>query len=66
VSAVVGREEQRAVDVCQAPGVRELGAGPDVLDEHSAGGGAIAFPKFVARDSVIGFKKERAIDVCQV
>src|SRR5205085_483595 len=52
--AVAGGEEQGAVDVGQGVGVGAGVPGVDVSDHHGAGCGAVALPKFVAVNPVVG------------
>src|SRR5262249_56553854 len=54
VRAVVGREEQRAVDVGQVAEVRAGTAGVNVGDQDGSGGGAVALPQLGPLDAVVG------------
>src|SRR5262249_12047532 len=62
VDAVVGREEQRAVDVRQAGGRRAGSAGEDVLDEDGASGGAVRLSQFLAIDALVGGGEDQVAD----
>lgn len=66
-AAVVGDEDQQAVQVREIPRRRIVRAGADVPHEHGAGGGAVTFPKFRTGGSpAAGTEIERAVDVDQV
>src|SRR5262249_12822782 len=68
--SVVGDEKKRAVDVGQggwagAMGTVGAGAGPNVLDEHSADSRAVALPQLQPADSVVGREEQGSIHVGQ-
>src|SRR5262249_44748695 len=76
VHAVVGREEQRAVDVREVVGWKAVGiiaavvsdvpARVDVLDERRAGGGAVALPELEAVRVVSAREEQCPVDVREV
>ena len=66
VSAVVGREEQRAVHVRQVSWGTSCRCRIDVLDQDGAGGGAVALPQLVPCVAVVGREEQRAVHVRQV
>src|SRR5262249_18846673 len=66
VNAVVGREEQLAVNVCQVGGARAAAADVDILDHQGAGRGAVTLPQFAAVNAVIGREEQFAVDIGQV
>src|SRR5713226_6004148 len=65
VDQVVGRKEERAVDVCLigSGGHGAGGAGNDVLDERGTAGGAVAVPQLAAVRPVIGAENNVTVDV---
>src|SRR5262249_39453349 len=67
VAAVVGREEQRPVDVGQVGRGGAIPAGEDVLDEGGAEGVGVALPQLAAvvlfSSAVTGAEKQRASDI---
>src|SRR5262249_511727 len=65
VNAVVGSEEQRAVDVREVAGGRGSAAGLDVRDQLGAGCGAVARPQLPAVRPVVGREVQRAVNVRQ-
>src|SRR5262249_51979535 len=65
-AAVVGREEQRAVDVPQVVRAGAGGAEVDVLDEGGAGGSPVRLPQLVAVAAVVGPEEQGAVAVRQV
>src|ERR1700712_805694 len=60
VHAVVGGEEEPAVDFGELPGAAAGEPGNDVLDEDRAGLGAVALPELPAVDAVFGGEEDRA------
>src|SRR5262249_7628372 len=63
MDAVVGREQQRPVDVGQVGRDRAGGAGVDVLDEGGADGGAGALPRLWAVRALRGRGKTQRVHV---
>ena len=65
VHTVIGREEQRAVDVRQVVDKRIAASGLMSLTSDGAGGGAVALPQLAPVGVVVGGEEQRAVDVRQ-
>src|SRR6266511_1230690 len=61
--AVVGAEEQGAVDVGEIAGIAAGRAALDVLDERRASGRAVGLPQLISGRAVVGAEEQRAVDV---
>ena len=66
MDAVVGTEEQRAVDVRQPVRAGRGGTGVDVRDGDGSGLSAVALPQLGAVAAVVGSEEQRAAHVRQV
>ncbi len=70
MDAVIGREEQRAVDLregrAKVAGETRSAAGVNVLDHHRVSRGAAAFPQFNAMHPVVGHEIQHPVDVREV